>query len=325
MLKTNYHTHTTFCDGKNTAEEMVNAAIKANFDILGFSSHSMYPFGSTWHLSPSNHDEYCDKINWLKETYRSQLEIYLGFEADFIDGICNPHFSNYREFSPDYLIGAVHYVPGNTGYFEADGSFDEVRQKIDSVFKGNVKKAVQAYFAAEREMLKKGMLRTIDMQQVEMQTLPDTAFSNCYYLSHFVAPRTLKRIGYLSFSHCSNLNYAVFHDGLQEIGGAAFSGCKNLLAVRLPATTTRIGYNAYTACQTLLSVTIPEGVTEIGNYAFSNCKQLYAINLPKSLSKVGKELFKNCERLTHIRLNPENPYFTVNEKKELIRADSGRH
>ncbi len=156
MLKTNYHTHTTFCDGKNTAEEMVNAAIKANFDILGFSSHSMYPFGSTWHLSPSNHDEYCDKINWLKETYRSQLEIYLGFEADFIDGICNPHFSNYREFSPDYLIGAVHYVPGNTGYFEADGSFDEVRQKIDSVFKGNVKKAVQAYFAAEREMLKKG-------------------------------------------------------------------------------------------------------------------------------------------------------------------------
>ena len=180
-------------------------------------------------------------------------------------------------------------------------------------------------FHTLREMLKKGMLRTIDMQQVEMQTLPDTAFFNCYYLSHFVAPRTLKRIGYLSFSHCSNLNYAVFHDGLQEIGGAAFSGCKNLLAVRLPATTTRIGYNAYTACQTLLSVTIPEGVTEIGNYAFSNCKQLYAINLPKSLSKVGKELFKNCERLTYIRLSSENPYFTVNEKKELIRADSGRH
>jgi hypothetical protein len=180
-------------------------------------------------------------------------------------------------------------------------------------------------FHTLREMLKKGMLRTIDMEQIDVKALPDTAFSNCYYLSHFVAPRTLERTGYRAFSHCSNLNYAVFHDGLQKIGGAAFSGCRNLLAVRLPATTTIIGYNAYTACQTLLSVTIPEGVSEIGNYAFSNCKHLYAITLPKSLRKIGKELFKNCERLTYIRLSPENPYFTVNEKKELIRADSGRH
>jgi hypothetical protein len=180
-------------------------------------------------------------------------------------------------------------------------------------------------FHTLREMLKKGMLRTIDMEQIDVKALPDTAFSNCYYLSHFVAPRTLERTGYRAFSHCSNLNYAVFHDGLQKIGGAAFSGCRNLLAVRLPATTTIIGYNAYTACQTLLSVTIPEGVSEIGNYAFSNCKHLYAITLPKSLRKIGKELFKNCERLTYIRLSPENPYVNVNEKKELIRADSGRH
>lgn len=173
-------------------------------------------------------------------------------------------------------------------------------------------------FHTLREMLKKGMLRTIDMEQIDVKALPDTAFSNCYYLSHFVAPRTLERTGYRTFSHCSNLNYAVFHDGLQKIGGAAFSGCRNLLAVRLPATTTIIGYNAYTACQTLLSVTIPEGVSEIGNYAFSNCKHLYAITLPKSLRKIGKELFKNCERLTHIRLNPENPFYTVNENKEFM-------
>ena len=39
MIKTNYHTHSTFCDGKNTPEEMVLKAIEDNFDILGFSSH----------------------------------------------------------------------------------------------------------------------------------------------------------------------------------------------------------------------------------------------------------------------------------------------
>ena len=173
-------------------------------------------------------------------------------------------------------------------------------------------------FYTLREMSKKGLLRTIDMEEVELETLPDTAFANCYYLSHFVAPRTLKRMGYQAFSDCSNLNYVVFHDGLQEVGNAAFVGCRNLLAVRLPATTTRIGYNAYTSCNTLLGVTIPEGISDIGNFAFSYCKHLYAISLPKSLRKIGKEIFKNCDRLTHIRLNPDNPFYTVNEKKEFI-------
>jgi len=173
-------------------------------------------------------------------------------------------------------------------------------------------------FFTLREMSKKGLLRTVDMEQVEMEALPDTAFSDCYYLSHFVAPRTLKRIGNRSFFRCRNLNYAVFHDGLQEVGNAAFSGCVNLLAVRLPSTTTKIGYNAYTSCNTLLSVTIPEGLLEMGNYAFSYCSHLYSINLPKSLRNIGKEVFKNCNRLTHIRLHSENPFYKVNEENELI-------
>ena len=173
-------------------------------------------------------------------------------------------------------------------------------------------------FFTLREMSKKGLLRTVDMEQVEMEALPDTAFSDCYYLSHFVAPRTLKRIGNRSFFRCRNLNYAVFHDGLQEVGNAAFSGCENLLAVRLPSTTTKIGYNAYTSCNTLLSVTIPEGLLDIGNYAFSYCSHLYSINLPKSLRNIGKEVFKNCNRLTHIRLHSENPFYKVNEENELI-------
>ena len=37
MIKTNYHTHTTYCDGVNTAEEMIQTAIEKHFSILGFS------------------------------------------------------------------------------------------------------------------------------------------------------------------------------------------------------------------------------------------------------------------------------------------------
>ena len=43
MLLQNLHTHTVFGDGKNTAEEMVRAAIAAGCGSLGFSEHSRMP------------------------------------------------------------------------------------------------------------------------------------------------------------------------------------------------------------------------------------------------------------------------------------------
>ena len=69
MIKTNYHTHSTFCDGKNTAEEIILCAIEKNFDILGFSSHSMFPFSSDWHLPSNSHKEYADSIRSLAKKY----------------------------------------------------------------------------------------------------------------------------------------------------------------------------------------------------------------------------------------------------------------
>lgn len=62
MIKSNFHTHSTFCDGKNTPEEMVEVAIEKKIDILGFSSHSMYPFSSDWHIPSNSHEEYIREI-----------------------------------------------------------------------------------------------------------------------------------------------------------------------------------------------------------------------------------------------------------------------
>ena len=42
--KRNYHTHTDFCDGQNTPEEMAEAAAKKGFTALGFSGHSYTDF-----------------------------------------------------------------------------------------------------------------------------------------------------------------------------------------------------------------------------------------------------------------------------------------
>ena len=38
------HNHCTMCDGKNTADEMISAAIEAGFTDFGMSCHGYAPF-----------------------------------------------------------------------------------------------------------------------------------------------------------------------------------------------------------------------------------------------------------------------------------------
>lgn len=154
MLKTNYHTHTTYCDGKNTAEEMVLSAIDKHFDILGFSSHSMFPFSSEWHIPGRDFGKYRAEIRELSEKYKDKIKILCGFEADYIQGITVPDKLQYLILQPDYLIGSVHYVWTKNGSFAIDGSADEVENGIDNFFSGNAKAAISEYFAIQREMLK---------------------------------------------------------------------------------------------------------------------------------------------------------------------------
>ena len=42
-MKTNYHTHTIWCDGKDDPETVILSAIDKGFDEIGFSSHATYP------------------------------------------------------------------------------------------------------------------------------------------------------------------------------------------------------------------------------------------------------------------------------------------
>ena len=64
-MKINLHSHTTFCDGKNSAEEMVVSAIDHGFDVFGFSGHSYTPFDESYCMSLSGTVEYRKEIERL--------------------------------------------------------------------------------------------------------------------------------------------------------------------------------------------------------------------------------------------------------------------
>ena len=105
MKITNYHTHTTYCDGKNSPEEMVQAAIAADMAEIGFSVHAPLPFRTDWAIRVERLNDYKNELFLLREKYKDQIKIYVGIEQDY--------FSENSTDGFDYVIGSVHFIYKN--------------------------------------------------------------------------------------------------------------------------------------------------------------------------------------------------------------------
>ncbi len=171
--KINLHTHSSFSDGKNTAEELVLAAIEKGFTVLGFSEHSIHPlnpefysaFDSIWHMPVADFNEYVTAIGELKQKYADRIKILLGFEADYFVrpgiGSAIPDQAAYSRFKPDFLIGSVHFINKPEGFFSVDHKVEIVQENLRRLYSkpdGSIdgKQAACDYFEAERAMLKAG-------------------------------------------------------------------------------------------------------------------------------------------------------------------------
>lgn len=134
--KQNLHTHSTYCDGKDTPEEMVITAIEKGFDSIGFSMHLYMSFSD--YLSGADSEGYKKEVNRLKKEYADNIKIYLGLEFEYFS---KPEFDGY-----DYLIGSVHYLPGAEKPIGIDRSQEDVKNVIDTYFGGDGMKYAKEYY-----------------------------------------------------------------------------------------------------------------------------------------------------------------------------------
>ena len=154
-MKTNYHTHTTWCDGKDSPETVVLAAIEKGFGAIGFSSHAMLPEDDTsWVLTPEKAPRYAAEIRTLAKKYEGRIRILCGVEADYVPGGATPDRRAYAAISPDYIIGSVHFVVAPDGArVSVDESPESLADGIRRHFGGDAEAYLHAYFAQVREML----------------------------------------------------------------------------------------------------------------------------------------------------------------------------
>ncbi len=181
--KSNLHTHTCYCDGKDSPEDVVKAAIASGMDTIGFSGHSYVHFDLDCCMTREQTEEYRDEIRRLKKQYGDKVNIYCGIEQDF--------YGDDYPMGFDYVIGSVHYLPTPDGnYFALDQSADELRASVERYYGGSYEKLWKNYFEAVSQVVSKTHCEVIGHFDL-ISKFNDTAAlfdeSNRLYLNHAIS------------------------------------------------------------------------------------------------------------------------------------------
>lgn len=143
-MLTNYHTHSTFCDGNDTPEEVVLSAINMGFDAIGFSGHGYTAFDLTYCMKDT--EGYIKEINNLKEKYKNKIQIYLGIEEDAFYPL------NHNDY--DYTIGSSHYFNIDGTYYPIDSNYDCFKKCLQ-IFDNDIENLANSYYTNFCMYLKK--------------------------------------------------------------------------------------------------------------------------------------------------------------------------
>ena len=116
-ITNNYHTHTSRCGhASGEDEEYVLEAIKAGIKKLGFSDHVPWPTCPQPGIRMNEDllENYVKSITFLKNKYKDQIEIHLGFEAEVVDQYM-PYYKWLKE-----EVGIEYFILGQHGEVDKD-------------------------------------------------------------------------------------------------------------------------------------------------------------------------------------------------------------
>lgn len=153
MIPSNYHTHTCFCDGRHTPDELAQEAIRLGCRELGFSGHSYTPFDGSYCMTQEGTLAYIDAVKAAQTKYRDQIKIYLGIELDYYAQI---------DLKPyEYRIGAVHYVKKDGCYLPVDHDKEMFIANVHRFYGGDYYSFAEDYYALVADVYRKTDCRIV--------------------------------------------------------------------------------------------------------------------------------------------------------------------
>lgn len=139
-------------------------------------------------------------------------------------------------------------------------------------------------------------LVAIDMTNVDIETIPASAFTNTA-IRFIDFPKTLKTIGSSAFYDKLLTGPLVLPEGLDSIASEAFY--RNYITdVTIPASVRVINSSAFRGNASLVSVTLGSGLTSISSTCFYECSNLAIVKGGENVKTIANNAFKNCKLLT---------------------------
>ncbi len=146
-LLTDLHTHTTFCDGTCSPEDLVLGAIEKGVKVLGICVHSYTEFDLRYCIKKEEYPVFQAEVNRLKEKYKSQITVLCGIEQDY--------HSTFKPVGFDYIIGSVHYIEIDGKYIEIDESAEIFKNLCREYFDGDYYALVEKYYSYFEDIVEK--------------------------------------------------------------------------------------------------------------------------------------------------------------------------
>ncbi|MBR4147506.1 MAG: leucine-rich repeat domain-containing protein [Bacteroidales bacterium] len=134
-----------------------------------------------------------------------------------------------------------------------------------------------------------------------VNTIGNTAFMYCFYLTSLNMPNSITTIEEGAFSYCSG-----------------FTG-----DLVIPNSVVTIEPSAFFTCYSFDGdLVIGNSVTVIGDYAFDDCNGMHGVlNIPSNVTSIGLDAFRYCE-FSGITVDPANPVFDSRDNCNAIIVTS---
>lgn len=143
MLHTDFHTHTTFCDGKSTPREMVEAAYRMGMTDLGVSGHADFSmFEPGFGMDDEKLRQYTEELQELREEYRGKMNLYIGIELDGLGPVQKA----------EYAIGSSHALIKDGEYVCVDDTEEKLVKAVETLWHGDWYAFAREYFEAEAQI-----------------------------------------------------------------------------------------------------------------------------------------------------------------------------
>ena len=112
-IQCDYHMHTPLCQhAAGPMEGYVERAIELGLHEVGFSDHNPLPngYGANVRMKESELEYYVQRVMDLQFRYRGKIDVMLGLELDYVEGLEDYLAKQIASYPWDYIIGSVHYL-----------------------------------------------------------------------------------------------------------------------------------------------------------------------------------------------------------------------